>query len=142
MGKGNINLSLPLRGGFFINNDNFISYADESKEMILEYVTESNYYDFIDQFQQRFTNKHSEFKSVDDVEIILISHLFNIIVEDNEWSVAIRFNPTNDVIMLGQELFYNVYLESMKNILLDMFDSIHTYAGAWTSGLIRKEVKE
>ena len=142
MGRSNVNLSLPLRGGFFINNDNFIAYADESKETILEYVTESNYYDFIYEFQERFTNKHSEFKSVDDVEIILISHLFNIMVLDNEWSLAIRFNPNNNVTMLGQELFYNMYLESMKNILLDMFGSIHTYAGAWTTGLIRKEVTE
>jgi hypothetical protein len=142
MGKGNINLSLPLRGGFFLDHEHFNVYLDSAHEEIDGDATQIYFEDFVHDFQELFSKKHVEFKPMYDSNKILTSHLFDIIIEDNEWSQAILFEPCRFSPITGVELFYNVYLESMKNILLDMFDYLHTYAGPWTTGIIRKEVKE
>ena len=72
---------------------------------------------------------------------ILENALFYIVVEDNEWSVAIKLIQKEDWLLNLDGLqakHYQSYLNGMKDCLFEQFDELGTYGGPWTSGRIRK----
>ena len=78
-----------------------------------------------------------------DVKIVMESKLFYIGVKDNVWSMAVMLiqkDPPWGYCIDGlQGRHYQRYLEGMKECLLNRLDELGTYAGAWTSGTVRKE---
>lgn len=76
--------------------------------------------------------------------VLLESKLFRIVLEDNEWSLAVELiqkeEPWGDVWMENlQKRLYQKYLDGMKKALLKRLPAIGTYSGAWTSGRIKRE---
>lgn len=79
--------------------------------------------------------------------VILENKLFYICIEDNHWSVAVeliqREAPWGFQDYAGlQKRHYEAYLDGIKRCLLKRLPSIGTYAGAWTSGIIKREEAE
>lgn len=76
--------------------------------------------------------------------VLLERKLFRIVLEDNEWSLAVELiqkeEPWGDVWMENlQKRLYQKYLDGMKKALLKRLPAIGTYSGAWTSGRIKRE---
>lgn len=102
------------------------------------------YGDFIREFKILMMKKFKSFVSTgDDFGTIMENSLFEIVVEDNEWSYAVKLVQKEDDYdnhLEGlQKKHYKNYLEGIKNILLEMFPSIGCYGGAWTHGTITRE---
>ena len=78
-----------------------------------------------------------------DFGTILENELFEIEIEDNQWSYAVKLIQKEcwyDNHLEGlQKKHYENYLNGIKNILLEMFPSIGCYGGAWTHGIIKRE---
>ena len=112
-----------------------------------EFISQSYYEDFIYEFIYYFTKKFKSFsKTGKDYGTILENNLFEIEIEDNQWSYAVKLIQKEcwyDNHLEGlQKKHYENYLEGIKNILLELFPSIGCYSGAWTSGRItRADVK-
>ena len=74
---------------------------------------------------------------------ILESSLFYIVVEDNEWSMAVELiqkeDPYDNHLNGLQKRHYQSYLDGIKKCLLNRLPSIGCYAGAWISGVIKRE---
>mgnify|MGYP001028681668 CR=1 FL=1 len=75
--------------------------------------------------------------------LLLESKLFQIVLEDNEWSLAVELlqkeEPYDNHLSGLQERHYLKYLDGIKRCLLELIPSIGTYTGAWTSGSITRE---
>ena len=102
------------------------------------------YADFIREFKILMMKKFKSFVSTgDDSGTIMENDLFEIVVEDNEWSYAVKLIQKEDDYdnhLEGlQKKHHQNYLEGIKNILLEMFPSIGCYGGAWTHGTITRE---
>lgn len=166
MGKGNTCVFGKYEGLYYVDRD-YIDYyiskvADENGEYInkLQYdmnypedynnfdyddILSSIYYnDFIQEFTSMMENKFKSFVSTgNDFGTIMENNLFEIEVEDNEWSYAVKLiqkedNYDNHLEGL-QKKHYENYLNGIKNILLELFPSIGCYGGAWTHGTITRE---
>lgn len=78
-----------------------------------------------------------------DRRAILESNLFYITIEDNEWSMAVELiqkeDPYDNHLNGLQKRHYQSYLDGIKKCLLNRLPSIGCYAGAWTSGVIKRE---
>lgn len=107
--------------------------------------------DVLECFMDDFTRRFPAFKRSganewigNSVRVILESKLFYIGLEDNEWSIAVKLLKKEEPWGLNwmenlQGRLCQKYLEGMKTCLLDRLPSIGTYAGAWTSGRIKRE---
>ena len=76
--------------------------------------------------------------------VLLENKLFSIMLEDNEWSLAVELiqkeEPWGDVWMENlQKRLYQKYLDGMKKALLNRLPGIGIYTGAWTSVRIKRE---
>lgn len=166
MGKGNTCVFGKYEGLYYVDRDYIDCYiskvADENGEYInkLQYdmnypedynnfdyddILSSIYYnDFIQEFTSMMENKFKSFVSTgNDFGTIMENNLFEIEVEDNEWSYAVKLiqkedNYDNHLEGL-QKKHYENYLNGIKNILLELFPSIGCYGGAWTHGTITRE---
>lgn len=166
MGRGNVCVFGKYEGLYYVDRDYIDCYiakeADANGEYENKMQCDMNYpedyeafdYDdilssmFYDDFIQEFTSKmEKKFKSFvatgNDYETIMENNLFEIEVEDNEWSYAIKLVQKEDDYdnhLEGlQKKHYQNYLNGIKTILLDMFPSIGCYGGAWTHGTITRE---
>ncbi len=78
--------------------------------------------------------------------VLLESKLFNIALENNEWSLAVELlqkeDPYDDHLSGLQGRHYMKYLDGIKRCLLEFLPSIGTYGGPWTSGRITREELE
>ena len=109
-----------------------------------EFLSQIYYDDFIQEFTSMMENKFKSFSSTGkDYGVVLENNLFEIEIEDNEWSYAVKLIQKEDWYdnhLEGlQKKHYENYLNGIKNILLDMFPSIGCYCGAWTHGTITRE---
>lgn len=162
MGKGNICVSEANGGCFYIDYDNLNVY--ESKDGTVEYVlqkdienindynfleveTERNIEDFKANFIADFCKEYKTFEEISKIHdaTIMRSALFDIKLEDNEWSIAImlvpieqEYNQPGNYIMMQQRLA-PIYLKGIQKCLFKQFDTIGTYGGPWTSGRLTKE---
>lgn len=102
------------------------------------------YDDFILEFIAMMKKKFKSFVSTgNDFGTIMENNLFEIEIEDNQWSYAVKLIQKEDDYdnhLEGlQKKHYENYLEGIKNILLELFPSIGCYGGAWTHGTITRE---
>lgn len=102
------------------------------------------YDDFILEFVSMMKKKFKSFVPTgNDFGTIMENNLFEIEIEDNQWSYAVKLIQKEDDWdnhLLGlQKKHYENYLEGIKNILLELFPSIGCYGGAWTHGTITRE---
>lgn len=162
MGRGNVCVFGDYEGLYYADRDYLDFYvpidgeADDGK--FLEEMTQSDfcdyeydeflsriyYEDFISDFIYLMTKKFKSFSQTgNDYGVILENELFEIEIEDNQWSYAVKLIQKEcwyDNHLEGlQKKHYQNYLEGMKNALLELFPSIGCYSGAWTSGRITRE---
>lgn len=146
--RGYLDYYIPIDGeayeGLFLEEMEQNDFANYEYD---EYISRSYYEDFVNEFMYLFTKRFNSFnKTNNDYGVILESELFQIEIEDNQWSYAVKLIQKEcwyDNHLVGlQKKHYESYLNGMKNILLDIFPSIGAYSGAWTSRTItRKDLK-
>jgi hypothetical protein len=106
-------------------------------------------------FEDRFMQRFSSFEYCDENadhhtlwwrnggRAVLENELFWIVVQDNEWSIAIELIQKEDDYdnhLLGlQKRHYERYLNAMAEILLELVPDIYAYSGAWTSRKVTAE---
>ncbi len=149
MGRGNVCTLGKYEGLWYIDYDKFYDYnQDEEDEEASEAVMWQD--DFIECLQQEMMSRYKSFEVVDrwvsdcgyrcDKHAILESKLFFVAIEDNQWSLAIELIQRGPEELAGlQTKHYEGYLETIKNIILDLFGEVSYRDGAWTSGTVRKE---
>ena len=164
MGRGNVCTWGDYEGLYYVDRDYLDYYtakeADEYGEFEGKMLGEIEYNEFCDydydytiseiyyeEFVQEFVNlmekKFGSFTSTGDIGgTIMENNLFEIQIEDNEWSYAVKLiqkeNDWDDSLRGLQKRHYQNYLNGMKDILLYMFPEIGCYAGAWTHGVIKR----
>lgn len=164
MGKGNVCVHGEYEGLYYVDRDYIDCYVanepDENGEyeekmlcdMSMEdfqnfeydYVLSGLYYDsFIQDFTSMMENKFKSFETTGkDFGIVMENNLFEIEIDDNEWSYAVKLIQKEsyyDNLEGLQKKHYENYLEGIKTILLELFPSIGCYGGAWTHGTITRE---
>ncbi len=165
MGRGNVCVHGEYEGLYYVDRDYIDCYiANEANENgeyeqkmqgdmsmedydNFEYdsgLSQMYYDDFIQDFTYMMNKKFKSFVSTgNDFETIMENNLFEIVIEDNEWSFAVKliqkeYDYDNHLVGL-QKKHYENYFEGIKNILLELFPSIGCYGGPWTHGFIRRE---
>lgn len=121
-----------------------IDYNDFSDYEYDEFLSRVYYEDFITEFVYLFGKKFKSFSETGkDYGVIMENELFEIEVEDNEWSYAVKLIQKEDDYdnhLEGlQKKHYENYLNGIKTVLLELFPSIGSYRGAWMSGTITRE---
>lgn len=109
-----------------------------------EFLSRIYYEDFISEFISIMEKKFKSFVSTGkDFGTIMENNLFEIEIEDNQWSYAVKLIQKEcwyDNHLEGlQKKHYENYLNGIKTILLKLFPSIGCYRGAWTHGTITRE---
>lgn len=146
--RGYLDFYVPIDGeavdGLFLEEMEHNDFANYEYD---EFISRSYYEDFVNEFIFYFTKRFNSFtKTGEDYGVILENELFEIEIEDNEWSYAVKLiqkeDDYDDHLQGLQKKHYKSYLDGMKNILLDMFPSIGGYSGAWTSKTITRKDKE
>ena len=162
MGRGNVCTFGKYEGLYFADRDYLDFYvpidgeADDGKFLgeieynefsdyeYDEFISRMYYEDFISEFIYLFNKKFNSFSETGkNYGVILENELFEIEVEDNEWSYAVKLIQKEDDYdnhLEGlQKKHYENYLNGIKMVLLELFPSIGRYTGAWTSGTITRE---
>jgi hypothetical protein len=143
--RGYLDFFIPVDGeaddGKFQNDMEYNDFANYEYD---EFLSRVYYEDFINDFIYLFNKKFKSFsKTGEEYGAILENELFQIEIEDNQWSYAVKLIQKEcwyDNHLQGlQKKHYENYLEGIKNILLEMFPSIGCYGGAWTHGTIKRE---
>ena len=166
MGRGNVCVRGDYEGLYYVDRGYIDCYTAKAEDEYGEYDTKLQcdmnypedydnydydeilsqiyYDDFIREFTSMMEKKFKSFTSTgNDYGVILENNLFEIEIEDNEWSYAVKLIQKEDWYdnhLEGlQKKHYENYLDGMKNILLELFESIGCYGGAWTHGTITRE---
>lgn len=168
MGRGNVCVTGAFEGLFYIDNDHIHVYRDSEDvddypetrlmgELDYEELTGGRWFydeegsmneenDILECFMDEFIRMFPSFKRVELERwldrfrrAIMESKLFYIVVEDNEWSLAVELiqkeEPWGDAWMENfQKRLYEKYMEGMKKALLTRLPVIYPYNGAWTCG--------
>lgn len=121
-----------------------IDYCDFSDYEYDEFLSRIYYEDFIYEFIHMFSKKFKSFAKTDkNYGVILENELFEIEIEDNEWSYAVKLIQKEcwyDNHLEGlQKKHYKNYLDGIRDVMLELFPSIGSYSGAWTSGRITRK---
>lgn len=164
MGRGNVMTTGMCEGLYFVDYDFLDVYRKPIDEDTYDYryirdVDEDGYeYDQTeselrrDEFEHKFVETmKSRFHSFEYINkwisrtrrALLENKLFYVVVEDNQWSIAIELIQKEGEYggeeMVGLQMgLYKRYLEGMKAILLELNGEVGIYCGAWTHGTIRK----
>lgn len=171
MGRGNVCTHGVAEGLFFVDNEFLQVYRlidDDSDEPVcvspheawererdngeeFEYDETGSWLCYEDFKANLKAELKSKFKSLRDTDewidryqhAILENDLFYIVLEDNEWSVAVELiqkeDPYSDKLLGLQLGLYQKYLSGIKNTILDLFGEVGVYQCAWTHGVERKE---
>lgn len=155
MGAGNTCVFGDYEGLYYLAWDNFPSeYEDENGELITEdyemqrMLFEDSLFEFMYSFKRKFKSFSREIKDEwldNNQKIILENKLFYIVIEDNQWSMAIKLiqkeqSYYSDGNIEGlQKRHYKNYLKGIRESLFEQFKEIHCYGGAWTSGKIKRD---
>lgn len=149
MGRGNACVFGKYEGLYYVDWDNFIHELDGGER---DYGLERWYWeDSLETFCNDFLKKYKSFTKCGkgiwtrrNEKAVLESTLFYIVVEDNEWSVAIKLIQKEQPYYVNgnyenlQKGLHQKYLEGMKECLFNQFEELGTYGGAWTSGRIKR----
>ena len=166
MGRGNVCTHGSCEGLYFVDNDYLNIYSrlngDGYYDVCLQkdvddydswsYDETESYFNrdmIVHDFAREMMARFPSFEYVDkwisrSRKAILENKLFYVVLEDNEWSMAVELIQKEDEYggegMIGLQIgLYRDYLEGIKEILLDMNGEVGIYTGAWTSGVIRKD---
>lgn len=168
MGRGNVCVFGEHEGLYYIDNGDFYVYRRgedfDSEVKYLrdldmddlsseewhkdEWFTENEEEDILYNFAHDFSNEfpsfedpHKKWIDRNSKRVILESKLFYIVVEDNEWSIAIELIQKDDESWMSpfQKRLSPKYLRGIAKCLLNRLPSIGTYTGAWTSGKMTRE---
>lgn len=143
--RGYLDFYVPIDGeaddGKFFEEMEHNDFADYEYD---EFLSRIYYEDFICDFVELMKNKFKSFVATgEDYGVILENELFQIEIEDNQWSYAVKLIQKEcwyDNHLEGlQKKHHENYLEAIKNILLELFPSIGCYGGAWTHGTIKRK---
>jgi len=149
MGRGNACVFGKYEGLYYIDWNNFSSeYEDEHGNIIQDYDLQQEEWEgsleqFIGDFTQRFKSFSRCGEWISNSEkAVLENSLFYIVIEDNEWSIAIKLIQKEQYYDRGnienlQAKHYKTYLDGIRDCLFNQFEELGTYAGPWTSGRIR-----
>lgn len=162
MGRGNIHTSGDYEGLYYIDYDYLDYYtskeadkygefdnkllADMSADDFNDYeydedLTYWNTEDYINMFVKDMMKKFGSFVATGDTYgTIMENSLFEIKIEDNEWSYAIELIQKDDYALSGlQKKHYKQYLAGMEDVLLGLFPEIGCWTGSfWTHGTIKR----
>ena len=162
MGRGNIHTRGDYEGLYYIDYDYLDYYtskeADEYGEFDNKLLADMdaddfndyeydddlscwNAEDYINMFVNDMTKKFGSFVATGETYgTIMKNSLFEIKIEDNEWSYAIELIQKDDYTLSGlQKKHYKQYLDGMKDVLLDLFPEIGCWTGnCWTHGVIKR----
>ncbi len=164
MGRGNVCVNGVAEGLYFVDNDFLDVYSNENEYGEIKYCSLREADDGFEycECESYFRRKDFEILLVEEMicrfpsfefvdrwisrsrKAILENKLFYVVLEDNEWSMAVELIQKEDEYgsgaMIGLQMgLYREYLEGIKEILLDMNGEVGIYTGAWTSGVIRKD---
>ena len=119
-----------------------VATGDEFDDIIGNFV--DDFTAMFPSFEDKWTWTRSWYRDqLYDVTLVAESRLFYIAIKDNEWSVAIMLiqkeSPCGSNYDGLQAKHFQRYLDGMKKCLFNRLDELGIYAGAWTSGTIRKE---
>lgn len=134
------------------NNQKIIKHGNEiaSEEIEdYEYNKKLSQLEF-DEFKERFcTDMQKKFKSLQPVDrwkgryqhIILENSLFEIALQDNQWSIAVELLNRDDYPYSKnfQTSKFPAFFKGMRDILFTYFDKLYIRTGAYTSKAITKE---
>jgi len=151
MGRGNVCTRGDYEGLYFVDYDNYTcEFETEDGEIITDY---NQFHADVEgdmiEFANEFIEKHKSFTKINkylknDGRAILENNLFYIVLEDNEWSLAVKliqkeqgYYDRGNILNL-QKKHYENYLKSIKEVLFMFFPELGTYSGAWSSGKIKK----
>ena len=161
MGRGNIHTHGDYEGLYYIDYDYLDYYtskeADEYGEFDnkllvdmsaddfndYEYDEDLTYWnteDYINMFVKDMMKKFGSFVATGNTYgTIMENSLFEIKIEDNEWSYAIELIQKDDYALSGlQKNHYKQYLSGMEDVLLGLFPEIGCWTGnCWTHGVIK-----
>ena len=168
MGRGNCCVTGEYEGLYYIDNEDFHVYCNDSDE-ISRFVGElsydeltggdwlydeiATYYEYesiIEDFVNAFIRAFPSFHATDKNQIrrdgccpLVENKLFLVVTEDNEWSVAVKLlqknDPYDDHLVGLQKKHYERYFNGMKNCLLNRLPKIGAYSGPWTHSVIHAE---
>lgn len=162
MGRGNIHTHGDYEGLYYIDYDYLDYYtskeADEYGEFDnkllvdmsaddfndYEYDEDLTYWnteDYINMFVKDMMKKFGSFVATGNTYgAIMENSLFEIKIEDNEWSYAIELIQKDDYMLSGlQKNHYKQYLAGMEDVLLGLFPEIGCWTGnCWTHGIIKR----
>lgn len=163
MGRGNTMVRGKYEGLYYVDRD-FIDMwynrnIDDSKYQgeiddltdwdYDEVLSDINFKDFVYLFTEDIKERFPSFEvvQIDYCGTIMKNNLFEIVLEDNEWSYAVKLIQTeadwDEPSKEGfQKKHYQRYLDGIRDCLFKQFDELGTYAGAWTSGRIYKNKEE
>lgn len=151
MGRGNVCVFGEYEGLYYVDWDNFSNqYEDEFGNVIIDYdFQKEQWEDSLFQFVCDFKKKYKSFSDCNQwisrtEKAVLENSLFYIVVEDNEWNIAVKliqkeqgYYDRGNIENL-QAKHYKNYLEGIKECLFNQFEELGIYGGPWTSGRIKK----
>lgn len=168
MGRGNVRVTEPYEGLFYIRNEDMQYYRKKDSDaeddvVLLRDIPDAELanYDYDElgsdlRFDDVFWNltqsiskrfpcffECREFVTSDRLAF-LESKLFYICREYNEWSTAIELiqkeSAYGDGALEGlQKRHYRRFLDGIRDALFEQFDSVCVRTSAWTSGTIRRQ---
>ena len=150
MGRGNSCVYGDYEGLYYIDWDNFLYEPEENDGLMNDWECQREQFDdSMDIFKEDFIARFKSFTDCDEwisdtEKAILENSLFYIVIEDNDWSVAIKLiQKEPDYYYEGnlsnlQKRHFENYLNGMRDVLFNQFNELGTYGGPWTSGRINK----
>ncbi len=162
MGAGNVCVWGQCEGLYYVDNGFLSVYQKIGEDGQTEYaylrdaddgyeysecLSMFEYDEFKYRLAERLIDKFPSFERVDKFisrtrKALLENELFYIVCEDNQWSTAVELIQKEGIYgdeKIGLQMgLYRKYLKGIETVLLDMYGEVRTYAGTWTSGIIRR----
>lgn len=163
MGRGNVCIHNPYEGLFYVDQDDLMIYVNGDEERTArelsydeltgsewqydQFSTDMHWDAIKEQFSESIQKRFKSFRPCNkrigrECSALLENELFYIAMEDNEWSIAIELIQKEswyqDLSGL-QKKHHKRYLDGIRDALFEHFETLGIYAGAWTSGTIKRE---
>lgn len=155
--KTNLNVD-NLSGLFYIdykdifiynkpNDSNFIKQKDINPDELNNYefnqdASQAHYNNCIDKISDYMANNFDSMLKTDLREkkkhIIAANQLFQVTLEDNDWSVAVQLLPVKKANKGLQKQMYYAFLHGLRNALFEQFDTLYVRNGSWSQIAITK----
>lgn len=153
MSKGNVNVSLN-DGLYYIHYNSINVYKSKQNPNDLRTIdqippqqkstfhldlklSQANYDQWLKKFRELMTKRFPSLQIIDqylkrDQRIILQNSLFQIIIEDNEWSFAVELISRTDCPYKAfQKHLFTQFFKGMRDNLLTITETIYVRSGSW-----------